>query len=67
MTGYVRQWGLVDMPLLLQQVTPALDLIKTCPPDPAHLEFKGLTNLMHEMLLDVSLKPLSKTLYTRIL
>ncbi|EWZ78702.1 hypothetical protein FOXG_14282 [Fusarium oxysporum f. sp. lycopersici 4287] len=51
---------------LRQQRTAAAKTSKPRPPDPAHSEFKGLTNLMHEMLHDVILKPSSKAAYTRI-
>ncbi|KAJ4199790.1 hypothetical protein NW759_016000 [Fusarium solani] len=64
-SAYATQWGLSDIPLPLRHLTPALNVIMTRSPDPAHSEFKGLPNLMHKALLDVILTNSAKAEYTR--
>jgi hypothetical protein len=39
-------------PPALTQISPALDILLSRPGDPAHSEYKGLSNLMHSLLLD---------------
>lgn len=49
---YGKQWGLVEAHPPLVCVSPALDLILSRPMDAAHLEFNGLSHLMHVLLRD---------------
>jgi hypothetical protein len=51
---YSSKWGL-DATLALASITPALDIISTRPSDPAHLEYQGLSQLMHQFLKDTLL------------
>lgn len=42
-----------DLPLLA--LSPALDLIVTCPSDPAHSEYAGISKQLHSLLINVIL------------
>ena len=44
---YGTQWGLNEADPPLVAISPALDLILSRPPDAAHSEYKGMSNLMH--------------------
>ncbi|KAI8171048.1 hypothetical protein KHU50_005759 [Colletotrichum sp. SAR 10_65] len=52
--AFASQWGLGEGQLAptLAQLSPALDLIMSRPPDPAHSEYQGMSELMHNTLLD---------------
>ncbi|KAI8177284.1 hypothetical protein K4K51_005651 [Colletotrichum sp. SAR 10_75] len=58
--AFASQWGLSKGQLAptLAQLSPALNLIMSHPPDPAHSEYQGISELMHNTLLD---KVLSKS------
>ncbi|KAK3402707.1 hypothetical protein B0T20DRAFT_342182, partial [Sordaria brevicollis] len=43
---------------------PALDIILTRPPDPAHSEYKGIVAETHEMILEVFLTSKAKAEYS---
>lgn len=62
---YGSQWGLSeDLPALVD-ISPALDLIMSRPPDPAHSEYQGMTGLMHGLLLDGIMTGTSQKEYAR--
>jgi len=62
---YASQWGLSEQTPALIDISPALDLILTRPPDPAHSEYQGMTELMHRLLLDGILTGVSQKQYGR--
>ena len=51
----------------LEKFSPALDLILTRPPDPAHSEYGGQAKLMHDLLLETILTPAGTRLYATTL
>lgn len=59
------QWGLSEDRPKLADLSPALDLILSRPPDPAHSEYNGLSELMHCLLLDRILTAPAVKAYTR--
>jgi hypothetical protein len=61
---YGSQWGLGDIPALAD-LSPALDLIMSRPPNPAHSEYQGMTELMHGLLIDGILTGTSQNEYIR--
>ena len=62
--AYGSQWGLAEERPALVDLSPALDLVLSRPPDPAHSEFKGLTELMHALLLNEVLRAPEAKAYT---
>jgi hypothetical protein len=61
--AFAQTWGLdTDNPPLLT-ISPALDIILTRPGDPAHSEYKGLSRLLHTLLLDEILTSPAKISY----
>ncbi|CAJ2665171.1 unnamed protein product [Trifolium pratense] len=64
--SYAKRFGISIEPLALQPLSPlspALDLLLSNPPDPAHSEYSGITRLMHEILLENILTQLAVRLY----
>lgn len=51
----------------VSMICPALDLIGGRPGDSAHLEFGGITIMMHQLLFDVILKPKAIVEYAKAL
>lgn len=49
-TIHFRKHGLAAEPSALQTMTPALDLIVSCPADPAHSEFAGIVRRIMPVL-----------------
>lgn len=64
---YGTQWGISENRPHLFDLTPALDVIMSRPPDPAHSEFKGMSSRYQKLLLDVVLTNNSKLEYGRVL
>ncbi|OTA53841.1 hypothetical protein K449DRAFT_389592 [Hypoxylon sp. EC38] len=54
---YASQWGLTLRKPALIQISPALDTVLSRPPDAAHSEYNGMSNLMHTLLIKHILKP----------
>jgi hypothetical protein len=52
-----QQFGLSKDPSWLYLLTPALDRLRSCPPDAAHSEFKGIARQIITCLFDDVLKP----------
>ena len=48
--AYLTRNGLKPESSALQTLTPALDLIMSCPPDPAHSEYYGLVRRLYPFL-----------------
>ncbi|KAI1097192.1 hypothetical protein F4804DRAFT_352027 [Jackrogersella minutella] len=65
--GYATQWGLAETEPALPLISPALDLILSRPPDPAHSEYQGLTELMHSLFIDRILQESGRQSYARTL
>ncbi|KAI1753016.1 hypothetical protein F4782DRAFT_95579 [Xylaria castorea] len=63
--AYASQWGLSDEKPALRLISPALDLVLSRPPDPAHSEYQGMSELMHTLLIDGILADRGKSAYTR--
>jgi hypothetical protein len=63
--AYAAQWGLGTTNPALADISPALDLIMSRPPDPAHSEYQGITELMHTLLLGGILSEAGKEAYAR--
>jgi hypothetical protein len=63
---YSSKWGLDETPALAT-ISPAMDFITSFPPDPAHSEYQGLSQLMHEMLKDTILTAKALDEYNHIL
>jgi hypothetical protein len=64
---YGTAWGMGDTVPPLASITPALDLILSRPPDPAHSEYQGMSELMHGLLLDSILTEAGKKSYASTL
>jgi hypothetical protein len=64
---YGSQWGLSEERPALIDISPALDLILSRPPDPAHSEYQGMTALLHGLLVDGILTPTAQKSYGRVL
>jgi hypothetical protein len=64
---YGTAWGMGDTVPALASITPALDLILSRPPDPAHSEYQGMSELMHGLLLDSILTEAGKKSYSSTL
>jgi hypothetical protein len=60
---YGSQWGLGEKRPALVDISPALDLILSRPPDPAHSEYQGITALSHGFFLDRILTPTAQKSY----
>lgn len=65
--AYGSQWGINNPDPPLMEISPALDKILSCPPDPAHSEYNGLSCLMHFLLRDVILTGPARTEYSAVL
>jgi hypothetical protein len=65
--AYGSQWGLSEEQPALVDISPALDLILSRPPDPAHSEYQGMTALLHGLLLDGILTSAAQKSYGRVL
>lgn len=65
--AFSKDNGLSLEPPAVSLICPALDLIGGRPADPAHSEFGGITKMMHQLLLDVALKPKAIVEYAKIL
>ncbi|KAL7818066.1 hypothetical protein V8C44DRAFT_211757 [Trichoderma aethiopicum] len=63
--GFASQWGLSEDEPKLTQLSPALDLILSRPPDPAHSEYNGMSELMHGLLMDRILNNTGSKAYTK--
>jgi hypothetical protein len=62
---YGTQWGLVEgEEPALATISPALDLIITRPSDPPHLEFSGISRIMHKTLIKAILTPKTSIIYS---
>jgi hypothetical protein len=64
---YGSQWGLSEERPALIDISPALDLILSRPPDPAHSEYQGMTALLHGLLIDGILTPTAQKSYGQVL
>jgi hypothetical protein len=64
---YGSQWGISEEKPALIDISPALDLILSRPPDPAHSEYQGMTALLHSLLLDGILTATAQKSYGRVL
>jgi hypothetical protein len=64
---YGTSWGMKEAVPPLTSLTPALDLILSRPPDPAHSEYQGISELMHGLLLNSILTEAGKKSYARVL
>ena len=64
---YCKKWGMSLEPPALAQISPALDILLSRPGDPAHSEYKGLSNLMHSLLLDSVLTTSATRSYAALL
>lgn len=51
----------------VDNICSALDLVAGRPGDTAHSEFGGITKMMHQLLLDVALKPKAANEYAKVL
>ncbi|KAL7624010.1 hypothetical protein AAE478_001475 [Parahypoxylon ruwenzoriense] len=65
--GVADKFGLaIDDPALIR-VLPALDIIRSRPPDTAHSELGGLTKMLHLLIYDQVLTPTGCTEYAKAL
>lgn len=64
---YGTQWGInrPDPPLTI--ISPALDLVLSRPPDAAHSEYAGITNMMHFFFRDIVLSVAARDEYAIML
>lgn len=51
----------------LVTISPALDIIRSRPSDPAHSEYGGITKLLHILLMNAILTPVAQKEYTAVL
>lgn len=64
---YGSQWGINNPDPPLVSICPALDIVLSRPPDAAHSEFKGMSNLMHFLLRDGILNKEARVEYNSVL
>lgn len=67
---YGTEWGMDPDPLsmtLHNTISPALDIITSRPGDPSHSEFQGLSNMLHNLLLESVLTPKATKEYAAVL
>ncbi len=61
------QWGLSEVQSPVVALTPALDIIRTRPADPAHSEYAGMAKLAHSLLMNAILTTEGQRRYTATL
>lgn len=64
---YSQQFRMAPNPLALYQLSLALDIILSRPADPAHLEYNGLLQLLHNLLIKAELSLAAQIEYTKLL
>jgi hypothetical protein len=66
-SDYAKANGLDEETPIISILSPALDLIRSTPPDPAHSELQGVAAQSHRLLLAGILTEKAKSLYSSIL
>ena len=62
--AFCTEWGLAETQSPVATLTPALDIIRTCPTDPAHSEYAGISKLAHDLLMNAILTADGQRKYT---
>ena len=62
---FCAEWGFSENPSALIDVTPALDIIRSRPADPAHSEFYGLAKQSQKILIEAVLSPTGRITYAQ--
>ena len=62
--SFCVEWGLAEAPPAVASLTPALDIIRTRPTDPAHSEYAGISKLAHDLLMHAILNAEGQRSYT---
>ena len=53
--------------MALTSIAPALDIVQSRPGNPAHSEYQGLSNMLHNLPLEAILTPSATKEYSAVL